>query len=219
MNIVIIGAGPGLGTSIARRFGKEGARVVLAARGKSRLDETVAAMRAEGMDAYAVTIDLTDAASIETAFAEIREILPEIDLMIFNPRLPYKPPYKATAIDPDEVMDFFKWSTVAAIRCTANVIPDMMERDSGAIIFSGGASAAMRFPPMATVGVATAGQLNFAAVLAEELKSTSIYVGAVTIAAKLVAGTPDNPDRVAEIYWEMYQQRSTFETFYSPATS
>ncbi|MEO3804999.1 SDR family NAD(P)-dependent oxidoreductase [Nonomuraea sp. B1E8] len=54
---------PGLGVSVARRFGREGFRLALVARRKDRLDAPVEQLAGEGIEAAAFTADLAAAAA------------------------------------------------------------------------------------------------------------------------------------------------------------
>ena len=66
--IAITGAGDGLGRAIARRFARDGDRIILLGRTKSKID-AVAAELGEGH--ISIECNVRDAASVEAAFAEI----------------------------------------------------------------------------------------------------------------------------------------------------
>lgn len=65
--IFITGASAGIGDAAARRFVAEGAKVVVGARRKDRLDRLVDELTADGGDALAVTLDVTDESSVAEA--------------------------------------------------------------------------------------------------------------------------------------------------------
>ena len=66
---LVTGASAGIGAATARRFARDGAAVVLAARRAERLDELAAALRAEGTEALAVPTDVTDREAVEALVA------------------------------------------------------------------------------------------------------------------------------------------------------
>ncbi|WP_218961939.1 SDR family NAD(P)-dependent oxidoreductase [Actinomyces ruminis] len=58
--IAIVGGGPGLGRAVARRFGREGFDVALISRSREHLDERVAALSADGVNARGYVADGRD---------------------------------------------------------------------------------------------------------------------------------------------------------------
>jgi NAD(P)-dependent dehydrogenase (short-subunit alcohol dehydrogenase family) len=80
----ILGVGPGLGTSVARRFAREGFAVALMA----RREESVAGVRGEiedrGGTALPVTADATDPASVASAFERVRAELGDPEVFVYN---------------------------------------------------------------------------------------------------------------------------------------
>ncbi|WP_444963017.1 SDR family NAD(P)-dependent oxidoreductase [Nocardiopsis sp. M1B1] len=77
--VLITGASRGIGAAAARLFAREGAAVVLAARGTDALRRIVTEIRADGGDAEAVTMDLADRASIRAAVGRVEELHGRLD--------------------------------------------------------------------------------------------------------------------------------------------
>jgi NAD(P)-dependent dehydrogenase (short-subunit alcohol dehydrogenase family) len=76
----VVGVGPGNGEAIARRFAADGYDVALMA----RRTELTAKLAGELPGAKAYACDVTEAASVEAAFAAARSDLGEIDALIYN---------------------------------------------------------------------------------------------------------------------------------------
>lgn len=71
---LVTGASSGLGRHFARTLGRAGAEVVVAARRAEKLSELVDELRAEGIQAHALSLDVTRAASVRQAFDAIDEL-------------------------------------------------------------------------------------------------------------------------------------------------
>ena len=77
--VLITGASRGIGAAAAKLFAREGAAVVLAARGTDALDRLVTEVRAGGGIADAVTLDLADPASIRAAVDRVKKLHGRLD--------------------------------------------------------------------------------------------------------------------------------------------
>src|SRR4051794_33641333 len=76
-----IASGPGIGFATARRFGREGYRVVLAARNIARLQSDAAKLRGEGIETTTVQVDATDARSVANVVSSIG---PDLEVLHYN---------------------------------------------------------------------------------------------------------------------------------------
>src|SRR5262249_39234036 len=83
--IAIVGAGPGLGLSIARVFGRHDFSVALVSRSQEKLDGLVAELGESGVDAAGFAADVTDRPSLAAAFARITERLGRVDVLEYSP--------------------------------------------------------------------------------------------------------------------------------------
>lgn len=82
--IVIMGASSGIGAATALAFARQGAHLVLGARGQDGLDDVVARCQAAGGQASALTVDATDADAVADFAFDARAILGGIDLWFSN---------------------------------------------------------------------------------------------------------------------------------------
>jgi len=85
---LVTGASSGLGQHFARVLANAGAKVVLAARRLDRLQQVEAEIRAEGGQAFAVALDVTDRASITKAFDAAEAALGPVTILVNNAGVP-----------------------------------------------------------------------------------------------------------------------------------
>ena len=81
---LVTGASSGLGAHFARVLAAAGARVVVAARRKERLDALVQQITADGGQAFAVAMDVTDGDSVTSALEVAESALGPIDVLVNN---------------------------------------------------------------------------------------------------------------------------------------
>ena len=82
--IVITGANTGIGRTAALAIAREGMTMVLAGRSEERTQPVLDALRARGVDAHFVTLDLARLSQVREAAAEVRALAPSIDVLINN---------------------------------------------------------------------------------------------------------------------------------------
>ncbi|MED6198355.1 hypothetical protein PIB30_065585, partial [Stylosanthes scabra] len=144
----IVGVGPNLGLSIARKFAHEGYTVAILARDLGRLSrfaEEIA--REEKAQVFAIRIDCSDSRSVREAFEGVLS-LGFVEVLVYNA---YYQPLQHTATthhwnnNPtsfhDLRLDSFQKSlavsSVGAFHCAQQVLPGMVERGKGTILFTG----------------------------------------------------------------------------------
>ena len=135
--LVIVGAGPGLGFSLAKAFGARGFRVALVARRKTALDRLVLDLKKLGVSATAYPSDAADEAQLIKTFDYIKHDFGPIDLLEYSPGLARDTGLlSAAATTPKAVMAQFKAEVLGAVCSVRAVLPGMLERKSGAIILT-----------------------------------------------------------------------------------
>lgn len=82
-NVLITGADRGIGFAVARRFGQEGANVVIASI-DPKVEESSNVLREEGIDAKGIVCDVTDALSVNGLFDIAEETFGQIDVSMQN---------------------------------------------------------------------------------------------------------------------------------------
>jgi NAD(P)-dependent dehydrogenase (short-subunit alcohol dehydrogenase family) len=82
--VVITGGATGIGLAFAKRFGREGAKIVIAGRRQNRIDEAVAALQALGVDAAGTTADVTSLNDVEALADFAWERHGQVDAIVNN---------------------------------------------------------------------------------------------------------------------------------------
>jgi NAD(P)-dependent dehydrogenase (short-subunit alcohol dehydrogenase family) len=113
-----------MGRAAAECLAREGARVAVLARGRAALDDTVESLRTAGSpDAIGIATDLTVAADVEAAFAQLAGRWGECNVLV-NAAGPVEVGIgRFEDIDDDEWQATFDIGTMSAIRCVRAALP------------------------------------------------------------------------------------------------
>jgi NAD(P)-dependent dehydrogenase (short-subunit alcohol dehydrogenase family) len=135
--IVVTGASSGVGRATARRFGAEGARVALLARGEAGLEAAAAEIRRCGGTALPIPVDVADAAAVEAAAERIERELGPIDVWINNAMTTvFGPVDRITA---EEFRRVTEVTYLGYVHGTMAALRRMRRRDRGVIVQVGSA--------------------------------------------------------------------------------
>ena len=130
--VIITGASSGIGESTARLLAGEGAKVVLAARRKDRLDSLVEDIRAAGGSAISFKTDVTDRDQVEKLVQNALNEHDRIDVMVNNSGIMQIAPIAALKVEEwDRMIDVNIKGLLYGI---AAVLPTMQRQQSGHII-------------------------------------------------------------------------------------
>ena len=80
-------------------------------------------------------------------------------------------------------------------------VPAMRAAGGGTLLFTGGGFADALPQSLATLSLGKLALRGVATILARELRADNIHAGSLTILGPIAAGTPLDPDRIADVYW------------------
>ncbi|OXM65799.1 SDR family NAD(P)-dependent oxidoreductase [Amycolatopsis vastitatis] len=212
--IAIVGAGRGLGASVARRFGTAGFAIALISRSQERVGRLAAELTADGFAARGYAADVRDGAALAAALDRAGQELGTIEVLEYSP-LPQKeflrPLLETTAADLAGALEFSVYGPVTAVH---QVLPGMRALGRGTVLFVNGGSGARPNPKVAGTSIAFAGEGAFAAMLHEALASENIHVGQLIVPGAITRGhAGKDPDVLASRLWEMHTERGGFRVF------
>lgn len=218
--ILVCGFGPGISTSIAEKFGKQGFSVALVARNAERLAAGVRSLEAMGIRAAAFPTDLADPVAVTSVVADARAKLGPIAVVQWNA-------YAGGAGDLlsadvaalRQIFDIPVTSLLAAVQAA---LPDLRkEKDSAILVTNGGLglidpqvdAMAVKWGAM-DLAVANAAKHKLVGLLSAKLKPEGIYVGEVIVLASVKGTAWDDGSAkieaatVANKFWDIYGARS-----------
>ncbi|WP_433479241.1 SDR family oxidoreductase [Spirillospora sp. CA-142024] len=217
--IAIVGAGPGMGLSIAKAFGGHGFEVALIARSKDKLDTLVTRLAESGITAEGFPADVSDRTELTAALSQAAERFGAIDV------LEYSPHSGLTMVDPpdvtvDNLQPAIEQLLYGAVAATQAVLPGMLAAGSGTLLYTTGGGAINPYPMLATLNTAQAALRNWVFNLHNTLAERGVH--AATVAINLLPSTtaPEgvphaDPDDIAQLYWDLHTRRDRPEQLVS----
>jgi len=151
--VVITGASSGIGESTAKLLAKHGAKVVLGARRKDRLEAAVKEISAAGGKAISFAVDVTQRADVDALMREAAESFGRIDVIVNDAGVMPIAPMGALKVDEwDRQIDV---NIKGVLYAVAAALPQMQKQKSGHIINIASVFGIKIFAPGATVYCAT----------------------------------------------------------------
>ncbi len=169
---IVTGASSGIGAATAVELGRGGWRVAIGARRVDRLEGVAKQVEAEGGVALAKRLDVTDPASVEEFCTAVESALGPIDLLVNNAG------QNMSALIAEATTDQLRLDVevnlLGAMYMTRRVVPGMIERRVGDVIFVGSDAAMRPRTFQGAYNAAKAGLEAFARVLAMETEGTGV---------------------------------------------
>jgi short-subunit dehydrogenase len=209
-HLLVIGAGPGLGGAIARRFARGGYRVTLLARDLRRLTALASDLQAAGAIADSVAADASDPVAFQAALSAVYAASTAPGLMVYN----------AVLGAPDTLMDSdvahlrlaYDVDVVSAIVAAQVAARAMRAAGGGTILFTGGGFADRPVAALGTVSLGKAALRSAATMLAEQLAPDGVRVASITVAGVIAEDTAFSPARIADAYWTIAGSERTWQS-------
>lgn len=187
---LVTGANKGIGLEIARQLGRQHITVLLGARDGGRGDAAAAALRDEGIDAQALVLDVTDAASIGQAGAAIAAQYGRLDILVNNAGINVPGDGPPGAVPTGIARQVFETNFFGPLAVTQALLPLLKAAPAGRIVNMSstlGSLAGNADPSSPYYGArliaynASKAALNMLTVqLAAELRETSVVATAVS---------------------------------------
>ncbi len=198
--------------SIAKKFGQNGFRVALIARNEDKLNQLVSELEPLGIEAAPFQADILNKEEIGRAFAAIKEKYGFIDVLEYSPTPSINTVAPTLEVTEENALYQFQFNVVGALSSVRQVLPDMLDKQSGALLFTTGGAAIHPVPMMGNVGISISGLRNYIFNLNSELADKGVYAGHLSIGVWMQPNSGVQ-DKIADIWYDMYIKRDRVEEF------
>lgn len=206
---LIVGAGPGISASLARRLSGLGVDVALAARDTQKLGPLI-----QDIGAHAFAADASDPESVAGLFVQVADRIGEPEIVVYNAATRAHGPL--AELDPRVVQKSLATTAFGAFLVTQQAAKRMLPRGRGAILFTGATASIKGFAHSAAFAMGKFALRGLAQSAARELGPKGIHVahfiidGAVRSAQRPEpADKPDgmlDPAAIAQAYIDVLRQ-------------
>jgi NAD(P)-dependent dehydrogenase (short-subunit alcohol dehydrogenase family) len=172
---LVTGSTAGIGLAIAKGLAASGARVIVNGRKQQSVDRAIAAVH-ESVAAAAVSGVAADV-STASGCSTLIEAAEEVDILVNNAGIFEPKPF--FEIPDADWTRFFETNVMSGVRLSRGLMPGMLERNWGRIIFISSESALNIPPEMIQYGVTKTAQLAISRGLAELTAGTNVTVNTV----------------------------------------
>lgn len=175
--VALITAGAsGIGAAISRAFAEHGAAVAIHYRGNEGAANNLRdQIVASGSRAVTAPADLRDAVAVQSAFARVTDELGPIDTLVNNASI-YLDPKPIESLLFSDLQAEFEGSMMTAFNATQAVLPGMLERQHGRILFLVGTMLERPASGYAAHAVGKGAMLAYARTMAKEFGPRGIGV-------------------------------------------
>ena len=201
---VILGAGPGIGLAVGRRFAREGFRVAMVSRPSDPLEAFRTALAAAGAEALVLGADLADPVQMAAVLSTIHAWGGEAEVLVYNASA--GTPGPAATLAPAHLAQDFQVNVASPLEAVRWALPGMLGAGRGTLLFTGGGLALQPKPGLAAASLGKASLRSLALSLGHELAPQGLHAATVTVCGFVQPGTALNADVVAEAFWALHRQ-------------
>jgi uncharacterized protein len=174
---VVTGASSGIGYALAEEFGRRGYDLVVAAE-DAGVREAGDRLAATGADVQPVQADLGDYDGVEELYARIQATGRPVDALAINAGIGVHGDFVRDNALRDELA-LLNLNVTSSVHLAKRVLPAMVDRGSGGVLFTSSIAATAPGPYQATYAASKAFLLSFAEAVRNELKDTGVTVTAL----------------------------------------
>ena len=171
--VLVTGGSAGIGAACAEAFTRDGAVVIIWARGEARLNQTVSALAPLPGKVYGMVVDVADHTECSKALDEIAERFGRLDVLVNNAGLHHRGSF--TEHSADELSDMVRVNLISPIRLCRQAMP-LLQETQGTVVNIASLAGCVPVPGSATYSAPKFGLRAFSMALALEMKESGVQV-------------------------------------------
>jgi NAD(P)-dependent dehydrogenase (short-subunit alcohol dehydrogenase family) len=210
-HLLLIGAGPGVGAAVVRRFGREGFRNTLISRSGSA--DLARELRADGLEIETVAADIANLDGYRHTLEGIFGASGPPGVVVYNAALP----------DPGEILDAgveqlrtaHDVDVIGAVVAAQVAAPVLRAAGAGTLLATSGGFADNPVPALATLSIGKAALRSAQTLIAAGVVANGVHAATITIDGAVAPGGEFDPDKIAELFWTAHTDaREAWKTEY-----
>jgi NAD(P)-dependent dehydrogenase (short-subunit alcohol dehydrogenase family) len=209
-HLLLIGAGPGVGAGVVRRFGREGFRSTLISRGDT---EVASELRSDGLEIDAIAANIEDLDGYRKTLEQIFSAGGAPGVVVYNAALP----------DPGQILDTtverlrtaYDVDVIGAVIAAQVAATVLRAAGGGTLLVTSGGFADHPVPALASLSMGKAALRSAQMLVAAGVAKDGIHAATVTIVGAVKPGTAFDPDNIAELFWTAHtDSKDAWQTEY-----
>ncbi len=202
-HVLVTGASRGIGAAMTRAFAEKGAKLSLAARSATTISDM-----ADSIGGQAFPTDLLDPDQVDGLIPRVEHAAGPIDVLVNNAGLDTTAHFHT--ITPETIRDVVRLNLEAPMVLTRLVLPSMLDRNRGHLVFLSSLAGTGGLPGLAPYCGSKAGIDNFVSALRMELKDTAV---ATTVVAPGPVDTEmwDRLEDAQDVFGPMLKRMNHFQ--------
>jgi NAD(P)-dependent dehydrogenase (short-subunit alcohol dehydrogenase family) len=196
-HLLLIGAGPGVGAAVVRRFGREGFRATLISRSGSA--DLATELRGGGIEIEAIAADIADLDGYRRTLETIFGSAGAPGVVVYNAALP--DPGKILDTTVEQLRTAHDVDVIGAVVAAQVAAPVLGAAGGGTLLATSGGFADNPVPALATLSIGKAALRSAQTLIAAGVAEDGVHAATVTIVGAVEPGTAFDPDDIAELFW------------------
>lgn len=212
--IFVVGAGKGLGNAVARKFGENGFRVVLMCRSAEHLASYQREVQSGGLKVETQVMDTADQTALAAAMQQSVQTCGVPDVLFYNVGITAADKELPSGMTAAVMQQRYQVDVLGAYTCIQQVLSEEFRKKQGAILITGGGLAMYPSADYLPLSMDKAALRAMVMALHPVCQAQGVFLGSVQVCNTIGGSEQYMPEKIAEQFWKLYQDRTDAEIIY-----